>query len=104
FSRGTAVSGCPRATDRPRHGFEPQFCRESRIAAAKQLLTLRLLRSRFESLLFPRRRVSVRRARLLFRRSNRRKRNTFPERKLSDSGLAHTKRSQRFLLEPAEPQ
>src|SRR5439155_978147 len=64
----------------------------------------RQLRCCFESLLFARRRVSVRRARLLFRRSNRCERNTFPERKLSDSGLAHIKCSQLFRLESVQPQ
>src|SRR5439155_12077083 len=36
--------------------------------------------------------------------SNRCERNTFPERKLSDSGLAHIKRAQLFRLESVQPQ
>ena len=53
---------------------------------------------------FARRRVSVRRARLLFRRSDRCERNTFRERKLSGSRLAHIERSQLFRLESVKSQ
>src|SRR2546423_15258440 len=67
-------------------------------------LQLRFAQNDTMRLLFPRCRFSVRRARLLFRRSNRCERNTFRERKLSASGLADNKRAQLFRLESVQSQ